>query len=94
MTLEVHVREQRDAAGVVQRRRFEVQVGAFEESDQAHQVLETVRERFSEAYIAPRDGPEGKYYRVADNVLQPKPLSRPRPVGECHLRAKPVWLFQ
>lgn len=23
---------------------------------------------------------EGKYYRVADNVLQPKPLSRPRPV--------------
>jgi rare lipoprotein A len=43
---------------------YEVQVGAFEESDQAHQVLETVRERFSEAYIAPRDGPEGKYYRV------------------------------
>jgi FMNH2-dependent dimethyl sulfone monooxygenase len=23
---------------------------------------------------------EGKYYRVADNVLQPKPVSRPRPV--------------
>jgi FMNH2-dependent dimethyl sulfone monooxygenase len=23
---------------------------------------------------------EGKYYRVADNVLQPKPLTRPRPV--------------
>jgi rare lipoprotein A len=43
---------------------YEVQVGAFEESDQAQQVLEVVRERFPEAYIAPRDGPAGKYYRV------------------------------
>ena len=42
----------------------EVQVGAFEESDEAHIILEVVRERFPEAYIAPRDGPEGEYYRV------------------------------
>jgi rare lipoprotein A len=43
---------------------YEVQAGAFEESDEANKVLEGVRERFSEAYIVPRDGPEGKYYRV------------------------------
>jgi cell division septation protein DedD len=42
----------------------EVQVGAFEESDEANKVLEVVRERFPEAYIAPRNGPEGEYYRV------------------------------
>jgi rare lipoprotein A len=43
---------------------YEVQVGAFEESDEANDVLEVVRERFPEAYIAPRQGPEGEYYRV------------------------------
>ena len=43
---------------------YEVQVGAFEESDEANTVLEVVRERFPEAYIAPRDGPAGEYYRV------------------------------
>ena len=43
---------------------YEVQVGAFVESDEANKVLEVVRERFPEAYIAPRDGPEGEYYRV------------------------------
>jgi rare lipoprotein A len=43
---------------------YEVQAGAFEESDEANKVLEVVRERFPEAYIAPRDGPEGEYYRV------------------------------
>jgi rare lipoprotein A len=43
---------------------YEVQVGAFEESNEAHHVLEAVRERFAEAYIAPRDGPAGQYYRV------------------------------
>jgi len=41
-----------------------VQVGAFEESDEANQVFEAVRERFPEAYIVPRNGPEGEYYRV------------------------------
>jgi rare lipoprotein A len=43
---------------------YEVQVGAFEESDEANKVLEVVRERFPKAYIAPREGPEGEYYRV------------------------------
>ena len=43
---------------------YEVQVGAFEESDEANKVLEVVYERFPEAYIAPRDGPQGEYYRV------------------------------
>ena len=43
---------------------YEVQVGAFEESDEANKVLEVVCGRFPEAYIAPRDGPEGEYYRV------------------------------
>jgi rare lipoprotein A len=43
---------------------YEVQVGAFEESDEANKVLDVVQERFPEAYIAPRAGPEGEYYRV------------------------------
>jgi len=43
---------------------YEVQVGAFEESDEANKVLEVVHERFPEAYIAPRDAPQGEYYRV------------------------------
>lgn len=43
---------------------YEVQVGAFEDSAQAHTVLELVRERFPAAYMAPREGPSGKYYRV------------------------------
>jgi rare lipoprotein A len=43
---------------------FEVQVGAFEEGDQANAVLERVKPWFPDAYIAPRDGPGGEYYRV------------------------------
>jgi len=43
---------------------YEVQVGAFEDSAQAHTVHELVRERFPAAYIAPREGPAGEYYRV------------------------------
>jgi rare lipoprotein A len=43
---------------------YEVQVGAFEDSDQANTVLDLVRERFPAAYIVPRDGPSGQYYRV------------------------------
>ena len=37
----------------------EVQVGAFEESDEANKVLEVMRERFPEAYIAPAMGRRG-----------------------------------
>ncbi len=43
---------------------FEVQVGAFEEGAQAHAVLNQVKPWFPRAYIAPRDGPAGEYYRV------------------------------
>jgi rare lipoprotein A len=43
---------------------YEVQVGAFEESDPANMVLESLQERFPEAYIVPREGPAGEYYRV------------------------------
>jgi rare lipoprotein A len=43
---------------------YEVQVGAFEQEDHAQAVLEQVQDWFPKAYIAPRQGPEGKYYRV------------------------------
>jgi rare lipoprotein A len=43
---------------------FEVQVGAFEDGEQANVVLEQVKPWFPDAYIAPRDGPGGEYYRV------------------------------
>jgi len=43
---------------------FEVQVGAFEDGEQAHAVLAQVEPWFPKAYIAPRDGPAGEYYRV------------------------------
>jgi len=43
---------------------YEVQVGAFEDSAQGNTVLELVRERFPSAYIVPRAGPVGEYYRV------------------------------
>jgi rare lipoprotein A len=43
---------------------YEVQVGAFEHSAQAAAVLEQVQDWFPKAYIAPRQGPAGAYYRV------------------------------
>jgi len=43
---------------------YEVQVGAFEDHNQAQVVLEQVQDWFSKAYMAPRQGPEGAYYRV------------------------------
>jgi len=43
---------------------FEVQVGAFEDGEQARAVLTQVEPWFPKAYIAPRDGPAGEYYRV------------------------------
>jgi rare lipoprotein A len=43
---------------------YEVQVGAFEHEDHAQAVLEQAQNWFSKAYIAPRQGPEGTYYRV------------------------------
>src|SRR5512132_2012560 len=43
---------------------YEVQVGAFEDHNQAQVVLEQVQDWFPKAYMAPRQGPEGAYYRV------------------------------
>jgi rare lipoprotein A len=43
---------------------YEVQVGAFEDQNQAQAVLEQVQDWFPKAYMAPRQGPEGAYYRV------------------------------
>jgi rare lipoprotein A len=43
---------------------FEVQVGAFEDGEQAAAVLAQVKPWFPDAYTAPRDGPAGEYYRV------------------------------
>jgi rare lipoprotein A len=43
---------------------YEVQVGAFADGDQAAAVLEQVQDWFPQAYMAPRQGPTGEYYRV------------------------------
>jgi rare lipoprotein A len=43
---------------------YEVQVGAFAQGEQAAAVLEQVQDWFPKAYIAPRHGPAGEYYRV------------------------------
>jgi rare lipoprotein A len=43
---------------------YEVQVGAFEHREQAQAVLEQVQDWFPKAYMAPRQGPAGEYYRV------------------------------
>ncbi len=43
---------------------YEVQVGAFEQSEQAVAALDQVRDWFPKAYMAPRQGPTGEYYRV------------------------------
>jgi rare lipoprotein A len=43
---------------------YEVQVGAFEHDEQAQAVLAQVQDWFPRAYIVPRQGPAGAYYRV------------------------------
>jgi peptidoglycan lytic transglycosylase len=43
---------------------YEVQVGAFEQQDHAQAVLAQIHNWFTQAYIAPRQGPDGPYYRV------------------------------
>jgi rare lipoprotein A len=43
---------------------YEVQVGAFDDQNHAQAVLEQVQDWFPKAYMAPRQGPEGAYYRV------------------------------
>jgi rare lipoprotein A len=51
---------------------YEVQVGAFEDGEQANAVLNQVKSWFPEAYIAPRNGPAGEYYRVRIGPFQSK----------------------
>jgi rare lipoprotein A len=43
---------------------YEVQVGAFEQEEHAQAVLEQVQDWFPKAYMTPRQGPAGPYYRV------------------------------
>jgi rare lipoprotein A len=43
---------------------YEVQVGAFEEYETAQWVFEQLQGRYPAAFIDPRDGPVGRYYRV------------------------------
>ena len=43
---------------------YEVQVGAFEHEAHAQAVLEQAQDWFPNTYMAPRQGPEGPYYRV------------------------------
>jgi rare lipoprotein A len=43
---------------------YEVQVGTFDQEDHAQAVLEQVQDWFPNAYMTPRQGPEGPYYRV------------------------------
>jgi rare lipoprotein A len=43
---------------------YEVQVGAFEAPEQAQAVLDQVLDWFPNAYMTPRQWPEGEYYRV------------------------------
>lgn len=51
---------------------YEVQVGAFEDGEQANAVLEQVKPWFPDAYIAPRHGPAGEYYRLRIGPFQSK----------------------
>jgi rare lipoprotein A len=51
---------------------YEVQVGAFENGEQANTALEQVKPWFPDAYIAPRHGPTGEYYRLRIGPFQRK----------------------
>jgi rare lipoprotein A len=43
---------------------YEVQVGAFDREEHAKAVLDQVHAWFPQAYMTPRQGPDGPYYRV------------------------------
>lgn len=51
---------------------YEVQVGAFEDNEQANSVLDQVKSWFPDAYIAPRNGSAGEYYRVRIGPFESK----------------------
>jgi rare lipoprotein A len=49
---------------------YEVQVGAFLEIDQAHEMREQLQGTYSAVYVATRDGPLGSYHRVRIGPFQ------------------------
>jgi rare lipoprotein A len=51
---------------------YEVQVGAFENGEQANAILDQVKPWFPDAYIAPRQSPAGGYYRLRIGPFQNK----------------------
>jgi rare lipoprotein A len=59
--------ELRDANDAV---RYEIQVGAFLEIDQAQEMLERLQGTYSAVYIATRAGPIGSYHRVRIGPFQ------------------------
>jgi rare lipoprotein A len=59
--------ELRDANDAVM---YEVQVGAFLDLDQAHDMMEQLQTTYSAVYIATRDGPFGSYHRVRIGPFQ------------------------
>jgi rare lipoprotein A len=50
----------------------EVQLGAFDQQTDAQAVLEQIQPWFPEAYIAPREGPKGEFYRVRIGPFETK----------------------
>jgi rare lipoprotein A len=55
---------------------YEVQLGAFLESEQAHEVLEQLSIRHPTAYVAAREGPIGRYYRVRVGPFETQPQAQ------------------
>jgi len=51
---------------------YEVQLGAFEDNEQASAVLDQMKPWFPDTYMAPRNGPAGKYYRVRIGPFESK----------------------
>lgn len=43
---------------------YEIQVGAFDKAEAAQYVLAQMQDRYPSAYIDPRQGPSGTYYRL------------------------------
>jgi rare lipoprotein A len=55
---------------------YEVQVGAFLESEQAYEILEQLGSRYPTAYVTTREGPIGRYYRVRLGPFATQPLAQ------------------
>jgi rare lipoprotein A len=55
---------------------YEVQVGAFLDSEQAYEILQQLQGRYPPAYITTREGPIGRYYRVRMGPFATQPLAQ------------------